>query len=609
MKLAILDFETYYADDYTLSKMTTEAYVRDQRFKTHCVGIKSMDQLPSPSEIAQPTMTLNHEGFLQIKHKVFDYALVCHNAAFDGLILSHQYGVAPAFWFDTLAMARLVFPHDKSISLESLAHKFGLPPKSVPYNAFRGVRDLGAVPGLYDQLASGCAHDVELTYLIFRQLLPLIPREELKLIDLTVRMFTEPRLDLDTAQMEIYYGQVIQKKTDILSSLGVTKADLQSSDKFATLLVQLGVDPPTKPSPKHPEKVIYAFAKTDDAMKELCDDEDERVAALCVARLGEKSTGEETRCARLLAMRSRGALTVPLRYYGASTSRWSGEDQVNFQNFKRGGAIRKCLMAPAGSVISVGDSSQIECRVLNWLAGERWVLDAFREKRDLYSEIATKFYNRPVDKRSPAERGLGKQIELSCGFGSGGPKICITAKRGTYGPPVILTPEQGMAARDLYRQTHPRVKQLWDTGLDMLGHLFAGRTIEWGPMVVRDHRLYGPTGAWLDYTNLNYEGPGKYGKGDWSINTRKGKARIYGSKFIQNVVEFLSRLILAKAMLETAQYWPVVWCTHDELVSVAPENEGAACLQFMLNSLKTPPLWAPDLPLDAEGAVDVRYSK
>ena len=111
------------------------------------------------------------------------------------------------------------------------------------------------------------------------------------------------------------------------------------------------------------------------------------------------------------------------------------------------------------------------------------------------------------------------------------------------------------------------------------------------------------------YNNLNYEGPGKYGKGEYSITTRKGKSRIYGSKFIQNIVEFLSRLILAKAMLETAQYWPVVWCTHDELVSLAREADGAACLQFMLNSLKTPPAWAPDLPLDAEGAVDIRYSK
>lgn len=611
MKFGVLDFETYYDDVYTLSKMTTEAYIRDGRFKMHCVGIKSMDSLPAPSHPpAHPTMTMDDATFRRAgAPQVSKYGMVCYNAAFDGLILSHHYGVAPAFWFDTLSMARLVFPHDKSISLESLAHKFGLPPKSVPYNAFRGVRDVLQVPELYDQLAGGCAHDVELTYIIFRHLLPLVPREELKLIDLTIRMFTEPRMDLDTPRMEVYHAKVIADKEATLAQLGVTKEDLQSSARFADLLRQLGTIPPTKPSPRSPTKLIYAFAKTDEAMKELCDDEDERVAALCTARLGAKSTGEETRCRRLLDMRSRGAITVPLRYYGASTSRWAGEDQVNFQNFKRGGAIRQCLTAQPGSVLVVGDLAQIECRVLNWLAGEQWVLDAFRQKRDLYSEIAAQFYQRPIDKRSPAERGLGKQIELSCGFGSGGSKICITARRGTYGPSVTLTAAQGIAARDLYRNTHPKVVDAWGTGKNILSTLFRGEETAWGPMLIRDHRVYGPGGAWLDYTNLNYEGVDKWGKPEYSTNSRRGKSRIYGSKFVQNVVEFLSRLILAKAMLEVKQHWPVIWCTHDEMVAAAPAAEGPAALEFMLNAMKTPPAWCPDLPLDAEGAFDVRYAK
>ena len=255
MKFAVLDFETYYAADYAPKQMTTEAYIRDPRFKTHCCAVKVMDRLPGPGENpAINTDVLDDTAFRMVASEVPKYAIVCHKAAFDGLILSHHYKVQPAFYFDTLSMARLVFPHDKSHSLESLALKFNLPPKTVPYNEFRGVRDLS--PTVYQALAAGAAHDVELTYLIFRHLLPLVPREELRIIDMTVRMFTEPTLQLDYSQMEQYHEKLKRDKVDLLRTLGVTRESLQSSAKFAEILTQLGVEPPTKPSPKDPTKRI-----------------------------------------------------------------------------------------------------------------------------------------------------------------------------------------------------------------------------------------------------------------------------------------------------------------------------------------------------------------
>lgn len=608
MKIAVLDTETYFDSEYSLKKMTTEAYVRDPRFKLHCVGIKAMDKLPALNAVAQPTMTMNHDSFFAMRERVPEYAVVMHKAQFDGLILSHHYGVQPAFYFDTLSMSRLVFPHEKSHSLEAMAKKFNLMPKIVPYDEFRGVRDLG--PELYNKVAGGCAHDIELTYLVFRYLLPLVPREELKIIDMTIRMFTQPRLRLDRPRMEAYYEKVKADKIAVLDQLGVTKADLQSSAKFAELLVNLGVEPPTKPSPKHPEKRIFAFSKTDEAMKALLDDEDDRVAALCAARLGQKSTQNETRSLRLLEMDVRGWLCVFLNTFGAHTLRWSGGDKMNWQNFQRGGEIRKCIMAPEGYVLVIGDESQIECRMLNWLAGEQWVLEAFRQHRDLYSEIATKFYQRPIDKSTLLERGMGKQIELSCGFGSGGPKIVITAKRGTYGPPVTLTQEEGMAARDLYRSTHTKVVDLWKIGNTMLTHLFNGTEIKWGPMLVKDHKVYMPNGAFLDYSNLIFEGTDKYGRSEFSMLGRKGKVRIYGPKFIQNIIEALSREVLVKTMICMQDAGiPVVTCTHDEVVGLVPAQYGQQALDFVLSSLKTPPDWCRDIPLDAEGAFDVRYSK
>lgn len=611
MKFAVLDFETYYAPDYTLKSMTTEAYVRDPRFKMHCVGIKSMDKLPAPGENpAINTDVMDHNTFKQVAHLTKDFAVVCHKTSFDGLILGHHYGVQPAFYFDTLSMARLIFPHDKSHSLESLAAKFNLPAKTVPYNEFRGVRDLSAET--YAKLSAGCAHDVELTYLIFRSLLPLVPREELRIIDMLIRMFTEPTLRLDYPKMEAYYEKVKLDKEKCLSDLGVTKEDLQSSARFAEILISLGVEPPTKPSPKNPEKAIYAFAKTDEAMKELCDDEDDRVSALCNARLGQKSTLNETRCERLLRMCERGALTVPLRYYGAgASSRVSGEDKVNFQNFPRSGEIRECLMAPAGYVLLVGDLSQVECRMLNYLAGEEWVLQAFREKRDLYSEIASQFYGRAITKADKAERGMGKQVELSCGFGSGGAKIAVTARRGTYGPPVIITAEEGTRWRDMYRNTHPKVcgkGGLWQQSADMMGHLFNGTQTTWGPMSIRDKRVYGPTGAWLDYSNLIYKGQSK-GRPDWAVLRRKGEERIWGSKFTQNIIEFLSRTVLESAALKMNKYYRAVMQTHDETVHLVPEAEAEQAKVYLEKLLTTPPAWCPGIPLEAEVGYDVRYTK
>jgi DNA polymerase len=260
-------------------------------------------------------------------------------------------------------------------------------------------------------------------------------------------------------------------------------------------------------------------------------------------------------------------------------------------------------------VILVGDLSQIECRMLNWLAGEEWVLQAFRDHRDLYSEIATDFYGRPISKAERPERGLGKQIVLSCGFGSGGPKIVITARRGTYGPPVDLTQAQGMAARDLYRQKHPKVVTLWNTGAAIMGNLFNGTQTDWKCMKIRDKKVYLPNGAWLDYSNLVYKGSGKGGRPDFAVRRRQGESRIYGSKFIQNIVEALSRLVLTKAMLEMQQHFHARLCTHDEgvwLVPVDRAQEAAAMLQELLT---TPPEWCPDIPLEAEVGFDVRYTK
>jgi DNA polymerase len=598
MQLATLDFETYYDQDFTLSKLTVEEYVRDARFKAHMIGYKigesEAGMLAGPIE-----ENLKHPSWNKM-------ALICHNAQFDGFILNERFNIRPAFWCDTLSMARLIFPHEKSHSLAKLADRLQLGRKNSDAleMSSKGVRDLNEEQ--IRQLGGYCKNDVELTYQLFKRMIPLVPKEELRLIDLTIRMFTEPCVRLDTNLLATHHNDLVNQKTALLESIGATREDLHSAESYAGLLRKLGIEPPTKISPAT-GKETYAFAKTDAEHAALLEDENPRVAALVAARLGIKSTGDETRTERLYHTGIRGLAPVPLKYCGAHTTRWSGDGKVNWQNFRRGSDIRKSVCAPEGYSIIVGDMAQIECRMLNWLAGEDWVLEAFRSGADLYSKNASSIYGRPINKKdNPIERFIGKTNELGCGYGMGGPKFLATVRTESrkYGLPVHMELHEAEAAVAVYRETHPKVKGLWDHARKLIIPTLVQKTdFEWGPMKIMGGYIYLPNGAPLDYTTVS--------RGEKEFTQlRKGVPhKIYGGLLVENVVQALSRVALAQAMLTIAGKYRIVTCTHDEVVALARASEAEEALDFVLATLRKPPVWAPDIPLDAEGTYGERYDK
>ena len=430
MNLITVDFETYYSKDFGFAKMTTEEYVRHPDFEVIGVGIKENDN--------ETTWYTGTHAELAEVFKNYDWGnsfVLAHNTAFDGAILSWLFGVRPKGWLDTLSMARAIHGVSVGGSLAKLATHYGVGEKGDEVVNALGMRrkDFGAA-----QLAKYgeyCKNDVDLCRFIFDLMMAKgFPKQELKVIDATLRMFVEPSLELDLPLLEQHLEDVKTRKERLLEAAAADKDALMSNDKFAESLKALGVVPPRKVSPTT-GKETWAFAKNDEDFKKLAEHPDVRVQALVSARLGNKSTLEESRTQRFIDVAKRGLLPVPLKYYAAHTGRWGGDDKINLQNLpsrgQNAGKLKKAIRAPKGWVMIDSDSSQIEARTLAWLAGQEDLVDFFRKnneeiaagvpkkemKYDPYKIMAAQIYNKDVMDITDPERFVGKTTILGC-FGA-----------------------------------------------------------------------------------------------------------------------------------------------------------------------------------------------
>jgi hypothetical protein len=252
------------------------------------------------------------------------------------------------------------------------------------------------------------------------------------------------------------------------------------------------------------------------------------------------------------------------------------------------------------------DLSQIECRILNTMAGQWDVVEKFRSGLDIYSELASQFYGYPVDKSKPSERGTGKQLELSCGYGAGASTIIRTARSGAYGPPVRLTDTQGLQARDLYRNTHPNVTALWKYADFILFYLRTGQECSWNlsprgcNLLIRDHRIFHPCGLWLNYSTLRYDEDGK----DLFYRVRSGWRKMYGARLIENVVQWLASLPIRYRMVEINRRfgWRIPLTVHDDVFMLVPNTaQGLADFESAKALMSTPLDWLPECPIQCEG--------
>ena len=612
MSLITLDFETYYDTGFSLSRLTTEEYVRSPDFEIIGVGIK-VDNDQAYWVSGSRETVFNHLKKLPWSKST----LLCHNTQFDGAILAWFCRIYPQMYLDTLCMARALHGVDAGGSLATLVERYELGKKGTEVVHAKGKRLHDFMPHELEAYGEYCKNDVELTHKLFSKMSPQFTEKEIKLIDLTLRMFVQPTLYVDTTLLKDRLVELKQEKQDLLASLKEklgcedeeeVRQKLASNKKFAALLEEFGVSPPLKISPRT-GKDTYALAKNDEGFLTLQEHPDTFIQHLCGVRLGTKSTIEESRIQRFIDVASRNGdrIPIPLKYYGAHTGRWAGSDKINFQNLpsrdKKKKALKNAIVAPDGYVVINSDSSQIEARILVWLAGQDDVVEMFARGEDLYSVFASAVYNRTISKEDPVERFVGKTCILGLGYGTGAAKLQHTLK--TQPPGVTVDLEESKRLVTVYRELFNKIPQLWNECDAVLANIAA-----WTPgkksYSIGEHNcvtatpegILLPSGFYIKYPELHLDT--SESKSRMVYESRKGPVNIWGGSVVENIVQGLARCVVAEQMLMIAERYRPSLTVHDSVVCVVPEDEVDEAIEFVTQCMSTKPDWADGLPITCE---------
>jgi DNA polymerase I-like protein with 3'-5' exonuclease and polymerase domains len=603
MNLITLDFETYYTTkDLGFKTQTTEEYVRDPRFEVVGVAVKVNNE---PTQWCSDSLD---EIDLWLHQFDWDNSMVvAHNAMFDMAILNWHFDIRPKAIADTLSMARAINGIEVGNSLKKLAVHYELGVKGEEVLQAVNLRRRDFSEEQLAEYGAYCRNDVDLTYDLFLTLLPMFQKVELKLIDLTIRMFTEPQLRLDESLLQQHLVEVKNRKKLLLDECGANIEDLMSNQKFAEVLRGLGVEPPMKISLTTGKEAL-ALAKSDEGFKALAEHPDERVQTLVAARLGNKTTLEETRTERLIGIAGRGKIPVPLSYYAAHTGRWGGSDKINFQNFpSRGdnaGKLKKAILAPEGHVIIDCDSAQIEARVLAWFAGQKDLVEAFRNGEDVYKIMASAIYRKEREEVTPSERFVGKTTILGAGYGMGSAKFQTQLK--TFG--VSVSAEESARIIATYRETYPSIPTLWKSGSTAIDAMSKKRTATWGNgcISIGAEGILMPNGLYQRYPNLR-KVRDKDGKDQYIYDSRKGAVKLYGGKLTENICQGLARCIIGEQLIKISRKYRVVLTVHDAVACVAPKEEAEEAMAYVMECMRFVPSWADGIPLNCEAGIGESY--
>ena len=512
-------------------------------------------------------------------------------------------------------------------------------------------------PAKVDALCAYCAQDVQVERAMANRLAPLPPREreiwlldqkinargmgmDLKLIAALETVAANATRAINSALDRLTGGEVrtvgsTRAMLDYLKSLGWKGADL-TKDTVARAIA----DPNTRDYVREVLQLRQDGAKTSTAKLPAM-----RLAATDAPFPVELLIEGDFPCVRGL-----------LQHYGAfRTGRWAGR-LVQPQNMPRpslsqdeldlaieiilGGCfdpetlelvfgvsamelvsslLRSVLTARPGCLLAVVDASQIEARVLPWLADEQKGLEVFRQGRDVYIAAAADIYRTPEESVSKDMRQIGKVGVLALGFG--GAEGAFQTMAANYG--VEVTDQRAGEIKDAWRAANPKIVQFWKD-LDAaflqcvrahgqvlavkVGHVKVGRV---GAHVV----IVLPSGRSLWYRDVQ-EGTNKFGQpcstymGVDQYTRQWKRLDTYGGKLAENVTQAVARDCLAEVMLSADKVNIAVLLTvHDELITEAAAGAEASTLTALEGFMSTPPTWAPGLPVGSDGWAGKRYRK
>jgi len=622
MSFITIDMETFYDKSFSLKRLTTEEYVRGKQFEVIGVGIK-VDDAPA-------VWTSGDRGVLtKFLRREFDWknsAVLAHNTLFDGAILAWYFGITPAYLCDTLCMARALHGVDVGGSLAHLAQMYQIGAKGNEVIAAEGKRREAFTPEELAQYGRYCCNDVELTYTLYNIFAKQFPQSEMDLINLTLKMFLQPKLYIDEPVLHERLASLHEERSELLGKLkerlecsteGEVADKLSSNKQFAAVLKSFGITVPMKTSPVT-GKEAPALAKKDEGFLALCEHEDTFIQNLCAARLGVKSTLEEKRIQRFIDIgrRNAGRIPIPLKYYGAHTGRWAGYDKVNFQNLpsrdEKKKALKNAIVPPEGYVVINSDSSQIEARVLAWLAGQDDVVQLFAQKKDVYRDMASKIYGCTPEAVTGEQRFIGKTVVLGCGYGTGWAKLQSTL--ATANPPQVVDEEQARKIIDVYREANHHIKELWGEGDRVLRSLVdwqdGDKRIWFGKQECLAYDSEGfilPNGFRIRYPELKTEIEDN--KTKFVYKSRKGPVSLWGGTIVENVVQALARCIVGEQLTKIAEHYSVALTVHDSVVCIAPADEVEQALKVVTGIMSTAPVWAGGLPVACSASFGPNYGE
>ena len=381
--------------------------------------------------------------------------------------------------------------------------------------------------------------------------------------------------------------------------------------------------------------------------EELFDDGDRVIRALELRQEGTQTS--TAKFAKMQEIQRNGKIRNTLVYHGASTGRWASRGGLNLQNIARptlsdeeiehaiprvfgdgtgtmqelSSLVRSAIRSPAGKTFVDVDFSSIENRVGVWLAGQNNKVELFRRGLDEYKTFASEsLYNIPYEAVTKEQRQIAKSAVLGAMFGQGARGLV----KYSGGMGVVMSEAQAQVAVDNYRSSYSKVKSLWyaceEAAISAVNSPGVGFSAG-AKLKLKVARgalwLQLPSGRLICWQRPQAEllttpwGSQKTGITIHSQNTftrQWGRNNLIGASIFQSAVQGTARDFLAVAMLNLDKAgFEMVNSVHDEVLLLVEEQNGESSLADVVKIMTTPPEWAPDFPLAAEGWHGKRYRK